>query len=214
MNVAGIHHGMIRSGHHPRRSNSRRRAAVLDGAGGALEEPLQNTRAGTLIWDEGRSHDSAKDTEGDAAEGQDKNRGDAGTEEGGERCAGGERDGCRDNAKEAVGTAAPLEPRKKGGLAPTNKKNAEANTKAYDLNQKTRQALDTLAEKYEIFEETMKKVTHETEEGDMLFAVAHEVMEELDKAQKDQDRLHDEMEVTCESMVAASQGVHNLLGEL
>ena len=29
-------------------------------------------------------------------------------------------------------------------------------------------------------------------------------MEELGKAQKDQDRLHDEAEVTCESMVAAS----------
>ena len=31
----------------------------------------------------------------------------------------------------------------------------------------------------------MKKVTHETEEGDMLYAVACEAMEELDKAQKD-----------------------------
>ena len=36
-------------------------------------------------------------------------------------------------------------------------------------------ALDTLAEEYEIFEETMKKVTLETEEGDMLYAVASEV---------------------------------------
>ena len=44
------------------------------------------------------------------------------------------------------------------------------------------QALDTLAEEYEIFEETMKKVTCETEEGDMLCAVAYEAMEELDKA--------------------------------
>ena len=57
------------------------------------------------------------------------------------------------------------------------KKNAEANTKAYDVNQKTMQALDTLAEECEIFEETMKKVTHETEEGDMLFAVACEFRE-------------------------------------
>ena len=67
------------------------------------------------------------------------------------------------------------------------------------------QALDVLAEEYEVCEETMKKVTYETEEGDRLFAVAYEAMEELDKAQKDQDRLQDEMEVTCESMVAASK---------
>ena len=59
------------------------------------------------------------------------------------------------------------------------------------------QALDSLAEEFEIFEETMKKVTHETEESDMLHAVANEAMDELDKAQKDQDRLHDEMEVAC-----------------
>ena len=51
----------------------------------------------------------------------------------------------------------------------------------------------------------MKKVTHETEEGDMLYAVAYGATEELDKAQNDQDRLRDEMEVTCESMVAASK---------
>ena len=71
------------------------------------------------------------------------------------------------------------------------------------------QALDTLAEEYEIFEETMKKETCETEEGDILFAVACEAMEELDKTQKEQDRLHDEMEATCESMVAASKEYTN-----
>ena len=50
------------------------------------------------------------------------------------------------------------------------------------------QALDTLAEEYEIFEETMRKVTFETEEGDMLCAVASEVGEELERVLKDQDR--------------------------
>ena len=54
-----------------------------------------------------------------------------------------------------------------------------ANTKVYDLNLKTMQALNVLAEEYEICEETMKKVTPETEEGDMLSAVAYETMEEL-----------------------------------
>ena len=67
------------------------------------------------------------------------------------------------------------------------------------------QALEVLAEKYELFEETMKKVTHETEEGDTLFAVAHETMKELNKTQKDQDRLRDEMEVTRESTDIASR---------
>ena len=65
---------------------------------------------------------------------------------------------------------------------------------ALDLNQKTMQALDSLAEEYEIFEETMKKVTLETEEGDMLFAVDYEVGEELE------DRQQDDLEFTCEGM--------------
>ena len=67
------------------------------------------------------------------------------------------------------------------------------------------QALDALAEEYEIFEETMKKVTYEAEDGDMQFVVACEAMEEFDKAQKDQDRVQDELEAACESTVAASQ---------
>ena len=49
----------------------------------------------------------------------------------------------------------------------------------------------------------MKEVTQETAEGDMLFAVAYEAMEEFDKAQKDQDRLQDELAFTTESMVFA-----------
>ena len=43
---------------------------------------------------------------------------------------------------------------------PLTKKTVEANDRAYDMNQKKRQALDTFAEKY-----TMKKVTFEHEEG-------------------------------------------------
>ena len=48
-----------------------------------------------------------------------------------------------------------------GSLSATYKKNAEANTRAYDLNQKTMQALGTLAEEYEAFEVTIKKVAFE-----------------------------------------------------
>ena len=62
----------------------------------------------------------------------------------------------------------------RGALSSANKKNTEANTKVYDLHQKTIEALDVLAEEYEIFEATMKKVTHETEEVNMLFAAAYE----------------------------------------
>ena len=54
------------------------------------------------------------------------------------------------------------------------------------------QALDVLAEEFEIFEETKKKVTHDTEDGDMSFAVASEFLEELDNAQREQDRLQDD----------------------
>ena len=56
----------------------------------------------------------------------------------------------------------------------------------YDLNQKTLQALDALALEYETFEETMKQMEHETAEGDMLYAVAYEAMDDLDKALKEQ----------------------------
>ena len=69
--------------------------------------------------------------------------------------------------------------------------------------------LDTLAEEYEAFEVTMKKVAFEHEEGDMLYAMASEVAEELDRAQKDQDRLHDELEFTCEGIVIASKEFTN-----
>ena len=92
----------------------------------------------------------------------------------------------------------------------THKKNAEANTRAHDFNQKTMQALDTFAEEYEIFEETMKKVTLETEEGDMLYAMVSEVEEELDTAQKDQDRLQHELEFTREEYGHRPQGVHKI----
>ena len=56
------------------------------------------------------------------------------------------------------------------------------------------QTLEILAEEHETFEETMQKVTYETEESDIPFEVAYETTEELDKAQKDQDSLQDELE--------------------
>ena len=63
---------------------------------------------------------------------------------------------------------------RKGSLSATHKKNAEANDRAYDMNQKTIQAPDALAEEYGTFEASMKKVTFEHEEGGVLYAVASE----------------------------------------
>ena len=57
--------------------------------------------------------------------------------------------------------------------------------------------------------QAMKKVTLETEEGDMLYAVASEVGEELERILKDQNRLQDELEFTCEGMVTASREFSN-----
>ena len=67
------------------------------------------------------------------------------------------------------------------------------------------QALDTLAEEYGAFEVTMKKVAFEHEEEDVLHAVALE----LGRAQKDQARLQDELECTCEDLATASKEFSN-----
>ena len=60
----------------------------------------------------------------------------------------------------------------------------------------------------------MKKVTHETDHGDTLLEVAHETMEELDKAQKEQDPLQDELEATRGSMDIASREFTNCWAHL
>ena len=52
------------------------------------------------------------------------------------------------------------------------------------MDQKTIQVLDTLAEEYSTFEATMNKVTFEHEEGDVLYAVASEVADELERAKR------------------------------
>ena len=67
---------------------------------------------------------------------------------------------------------------RKGSLSATHRKNAKANDRAYDMNQKIIQALDTLAEEFSASEAPMKKVTFEHEE-EIFFAVASEVADEL-----------------------------------
>ena len=174
------------------------------------------------LWEEGKPSDSAKDNEAAAEaeveviEGRDKSQGCDGTEgvEGVTQAPKASDSTLADatyvdTVRSKLWELQRLLNNREGSLSATYKKNTEANTRAYDLNQKTMQALDTSAEEYEIFAETMRKVTFETEEGDMLCAVASEVGEELERVLKDQDRLHDELEFTCEDMVTASKEFTN-----
>ena len=153
-----------KDGHHPRTKTSPRKAAVRAGARGNSSKH-EGRRS---YWGDGKAQDSADNTEGVAVEGAVRD--------------------TKENASEqkSVTDFVVTEKRlwelhhllnnRKGSLSSTYKKSTEANTKVYDLDQKTMQAVDFLAEKYEIFEETMKKVT--PEEGDVLFAVAYEAVED------------------------------------
>ena len=51
----------------------------------------------------------------------------------------------------------------------------------------------------------LKKVTSEHEEGVVFYAVATEVTDELEQVQKDQDRLQDEMDCSCEDVANAAR---------
>ena len=70
----------------------------------------------------------------------------------------------KDDVRSRLGELHRLLNNRKGSLSATKKKNAGANDSC-DMNQKTIQALDTLAEEYGVFEATMKKVAFEHEEG-------------------------------------------------
>ena len=170
-------------------------------------------------WEEGKPSDSTKDSERTAeigngaeveiVESRDRNQGCAGTE-----FAAGTTQASK-ASDVAVASATKKDTYGRGwensiacrttervALALLIKRTPGVN-RAYDLNQRKMQALDTLAEEYEAFEVTMKKVACEHEEGDVLFAMAAEV-EELDRAHEEQERLQDELEFTCEGIVTAS----------
>ena len=83
-------------------------------------------------------------------------------------------------------------------MSATYKKNTEANTKVYDLNEKTMQALGRLVGVYATFEDTWSNVEQEIYEGHILFAEACVATDEL-AAQQHQARLQDEMKSSCES---------------
>ena len=126
MSVAGLLHGTIRGGRHRRISNRLRRAVIL---------------CRYNHWDVGRSHDSARDTESNAAKKNKNKKKNAGTEDDGENAP-----APKVSAPE-LANATDVETTQKKLWELQHKKNAEANTKAYDLNQKTVQALDTFEEK-------------------------------------------------------------------
>ena len=105
--------------------------------------------------DDGKAQDSADNTEGVGMEGKGKTQ---------EREKGTEEDGVvvrdtKENASEQTSVKDFVETEKKlwelhrllnnrkGSLSSTYKKNTEANTKDYDLNQKTMQAVDVLRSK-------------------------------------------------------------------
>ena len=97
---------------------------------------------------------------------------------------------------------------RKGSLSATYEKNAEANYRTYDLNQKTKQALDALAEDYGTFEATMANVTSEHEAGDATHEEAAETAGELERAQKDRA----DLDCSFDGLAAGHQGDLRLLG--
>ena len=74
-------------------------------------------------------------------------------------------------------------------MSSTYKKNPEANNKVHDLKQKTKAALDRLADVCKTFEDTWANVENDTAEGDIFFAEAYVAMDDLATAQ--QYRLED-----------------------
>ena len=100
-----------------------------------------------------------------------------------------------------------------GGLNATYRRNAEANDKAYDQNQKSMLALDALAKEYVDFQVTKANVAHEQEAGDALHNATLEVAEELERTLKEQSRLQDDLDSSSDVLTAASnrRAVHDEL---
>ena len=93
---------------------------------------------------------------------------------------------------------------RKGSLNATYRKNAEANDKAYDHNQKSIQAQDALAKEHVDFEVIMANVTHEQEAEDTLHVATLEV-EELERTLKEQGRLQDDLDDSSDALSAATK---------
>ena len=94
---------------------------------------------------------------------------------------------------------------RKESLNATYRKNAEANDKAYDLNQKSVQTLDALAKEYVDFEVTVAYVTHEQEAGHTLHVATLEVAEELERSLKKQSHLQHDLDSSSDALTAATK---------
>ena len=103
---------------------------------------------------------------------------------------------------------------RKGNLSSTHKKNTEANTKVYDLDQKTMQALDVLAEEREIIEENYEENYARNRGG--RHAVRGTVRRHggARQHQKEQNRPQDELDATRESMDIVSREFTNCWAHL
>ena len=106
----------------------------------------------------------------------------------------------KDATKRRLGELHRLLNNRKGSLSATNKKNADANDNAYDLNQKSLKALDAMA-----------NVTSEREARYVLHAATLEVAEELDRTQKNQGRLQDDLELLVRCTGRGNQRIFRLL---
>ena len=94
---------------------------------------------------------------------------------------------------------------RKESLNETYRRNAEANDKAYDHNQKSVLALDAMAKEYVDFEVTMANVTHVQEAGDSLHVATLEVAEELERTLKEQSRLQEDQDSSSDVLTAATK---------
>ena len=92
---------------------------------------------------------------------------------------------------------------RKGSLNTTYMRNAEANDKAYDLNQKSVLALDALEKEYVDFEVT--NVAHEQEAGDAMHVETLAVAEELERTLKEQSRLQDDLDSSSDVLTAGTK---------
>ena len=91
----------------------------------------------------------------------------------------------------------------KGSLSLTHKKNTEANTKVYDLNQKTMHALSNVAFVYARFVGAGADLEVDTSEGDLRRADMSTALEGLADVQQDQERLKEEQKHTRDRLDTA-----------
>ena len=97
----------------------------------------------------------------------------------------------------------------KSSFSPTYKKNAEANTKVCELNQKTMQALSNLALVYARFEEAEADLEVDTSEGDPLHGDMRKALEGPDEVQQQQERFKEEQKHTRDSLDTAFIELNN-----